>query len=228
MSDAGAPSSQVLAVLDDAAAGSVLLELSSALARSLRRALSVVYVENASSLVAAALPFAQVLPHGGSAWVPLLPADVEQGFRAHARRLRQAAERVALRDALSWSLRVVRGSLPDAAIDLYAESDLLLLASTPLLRAPGEGRARQRRRQPVVAVVVEGSAAGERALAVATRLAQTLNASVETIRVDATAMPIGRADTLAALARSDVLVLPRTHVDPGALALLRGTVLLVG
>jgi hypothetical protein len=222
------PAGTVLAVLDDAAAGSASLELSSTLARALQRGLSVVYVESASSLVAAALPFTQVLSHSGSRWVPLLPADVEQGFRAQAARLRQLVERIALRDALSWSLRVVRGSLPGAAIDLYAESDLLLLATTATPWTRGKGLAHQPRRRPVVAVVTEGSEAGQRALVIATRLAQALAAVLETSRVESAATPIGEAGTLAALGRSDVLVLPRAHVDPVALAMLRCPVLLVG
>jgi hypothetical protein len=228
MSEADAVPSQVLAVLDDAAAGAAALELSSTLAHALRRALSVVYVESARSLVAAALPFTQVLSHAGSGWVPLLPADVEQGFRAHAARLRQLAERIALRDAVSWSLRVVRGSLPGAAIDLYAESDLLLLATAPPPRLPGEGRTRRPRRQPVVTVVTEGSEAGQRALVVATRLAQALAAVLETARVEPASDPTRQAATLSALSRSDVLVLPRAHVDPITLAMLRCPVLLVG
>jgi hypothetical protein len=228
MTDPGTAVSQVLAVLDDAAAGSAALELSSALARTLRRGLSVVYVESASSLGAAALPFTQVLSHSGSAWVPLLEADVERGFRAHAARLRQIAERVALRDALSWSLRVVRGSLPGAAIDLYPESDLLLLAARPSPWPPGEGLAGPRIRRPVVAVVTEGSEAGQRALAIATRLAQALAAVLETRRVDLAADPVEPAATFATLARSDVLVLPRALVDAVALAKLRCPVLLVG
>jgi hypothetical protein len=218
----------VLAVLDDAAAGSAVLELSSTLARTLQRRLSIVYVESARSLVAAALPIAQVLSHSGSRWVPLLPADVEQGFRAHAARLRQLAERIAVRDALSWSLRVVRGGLPGSAIDLYAESDLLLLAANPSPWPPGEGLAHPPTRRPVVSVVAEGTEAGQRALLIATRLAQALAAVLETSRIEPAANPIGPAAALAALARSDVLVLPRAHVDPVALAMLRCPVLLVG
>jgi hypothetical protein len=228
MSDAGPVASPVLAVLDDAAAGSAALELSSTLARALSRVLSVVYVESARSLVAAALPFTRVLSHSGSGWVPLLPADVEQGFRSHAARLRQLAERIAGRDALSWSLRVVRGSLPGAAIDLYAESDLLLLASSPPSWSPGERLAHRSGRRPVVAVLNEGSAAGQRALVVASRLARELAAELESIHLDPAASGIVPGREFTALARSDVLVLPRAQVDPAALALLRCPVLLVG
>jgi hypothetical protein len=228
MNDAATPPSPVLAVLGDVAAGTAALELSSTLARTLSRMLSVVYVESAPSLVAAALPFVQVLSHSGSRWIPLLPADVERGFREHAARLRQLAERIALRDALSWSLRVVRGSLPGAAIDLYAESDLLLLAAAPPPWLPGERPAQRPRRQPVVAVVAEESEVGQRALAIATRMAQALAAVLETTRCDPAATLLGPAGAAAALARPDVLVLPRARIDAVALAMLRCPVLLVG
>jgi len=72
------------------------------------------------------------------------------------------------------------------------------------------------------------SEAGQRALVIATRLAQALAAVLETSRIEPAANPIGPAGALAALARSDVLVLPRAHVDPVALAMLRCPVLLVG
>ncbi len=228
MSDAAMAASPVLAVLDDAAAGSAALELSSTLARTLSRVLSVVYVESTRSLVAAALPFARVLSHSGSGWVPLLPVDVEQGFRSHAARLRQLAERIAVRDALSWSLRVVRGSLPGAVSELYAESDLLLLAAAPPSWSPGERLAHRPRRRPVVAVLTEGSEAGQRALVIATRLAKELAAALESIPLDPAASGIGPGRQFAALARSDVLVLPRAQVDPAALSMLRCPVLLVG
>jgi hypothetical protein len=228
MSENGAAQDQVLAVLDDAAAGKAALELSSTLARALRRVLSVVYVETASSLVAAALPFTQVLPLSGSGWVPLLPADVERGFRASEARLRQLAARIALRDAVSWSLRVVRGSLHDTALGLYPESDLLLLATTPPPRPPSGGRAQPPPRRPRVGVLAEDSAAGQRAVGVATRLTQALAVRLETARVDSASSPIRQSAALAALAGCDVLVLPRAHLDPVALAALRCPVLLVG
>ena len=207
---------QVLAVLDDAAAGQAVLELSSALARAVQRDLAVVYVESAQSLVAAALPFAQVLSHAATQWVPLLPQDVEQGYRAQATRLRELAARISVRHAVSWSLRVMRGNLPGAALELLTESDLMLVAATlpslPLAARP----ARERRRHPIVAVVGDTSPAGERALRVAAQLAQALGGSLQTARVDA------------ALAPPDVLVLPSASFVPGALAKARCPVLLVG
>ncbi|HJV96501.1 MAG TPA: hypothetical protein VJ608_10715 [Albitalea sp.] len=204
MSSTASP--RVLAVLDDAAAGQAVLELSSALARAVQRDLALVYVESTQSLVAAALPFARVLSHAATQWVPLLPQDVEQGYRAQAARLRVLAERISVRDAVSWSLRVVRGSLPGAALELLTESDLLLVAANP---------PRQRRRHVIVAAVDDATPAGGRALRVAAQLARALGGSLQTAHVDP------------ALAQPDILVLPSTSFVPGALAKARCPVLLV-
>lgn len=59
--------------------------------------------------------------------LPFSRQDVEQGFRAQASRLRVQAERIAMRHRVSWSLRVMRGTLADAAVSLHDQSDLLLL-----------------------------------------------------------------------------------------------------
>ncbi len=228
MSDPGPRTAQVLAVLDGAAAGAVAIELSSTLAHALQRDLGLVYVESARALVAAALPFTQALAHAGSPWVPLTTQAVEQGFRADAARLRALAARIAVRHAVSWSLRVTRGTLSEAAADLGAESDLLLLASSPPPGPPGFGAMGQARRRAVVTFVADGGEAGERARGVAARLAQALTGVVETVHLDAELKPLALAGTVAPLTRSDVLVLARDRLEPGILALLRCAVLLVG
>jgi hypothetical protein len=217
---------QVIAVLDDAAAGTPALELASALAQSRRRDLGVVYVESTRSLVAAALPITQVLARAGSAWVDLRTADVEQGFRAHAERLRELAARAAVRHSVQWSLRVMRGSLAAATTELWAESDLLLLARAP--SSPAPGTTRQRPHRPVIAVVSDRSEAGERATGAASELARALGGQSQVCRVDAAAQLGSQATALAALARSDVIVLPRMRLDPAELAAVRCPVLLVG
>jgi hypothetical protein len=229
VSDAPArAAAQVLALLDDAACGAALLELASPLARVLQRELSVVYVESARSLVAAALPCTQVLAHSGLQWMPLQPGDVEQGFRAHEARLRELTARIALRDALHWSLRVVRGNLGEAAARLQSESDLLLLAHAPPLQPRSSRTAPQPRRPPVVATLGDGDDASRRALQVATQLARALQGVVQVAHIDTVARLPEQPDRLRALAHCDVLVLPRATLDAVTLALLRCPVLLVG
>ena len=69
---------RVLVLLDDTAAATAAIELSSLVARQVQRPLEVVYIESASALRAAALPLARVLAPGGD-WAPLAPQDVERG-----------------------------------------------------------------------------------------------------------------------------------------------------
>jgi hypothetical protein len=218
----------VLAVLDDAGAGAALLEISSSLAHALRRELSVVYVENARCLVAAALPCTQVLPASALRWQALDPDDVEQGFRAHATRLRDMAGRIAARHAVSWSLRVMRGSLGETALHLSAEADLLLLANAPAPGSPLFARSQPAHRRPRVTVLAGDGEAGASALKVAEQLAHALAGDIELVRASSLAQRIDQPRTLAALARSDVLILARTPLDATALAQLRCPVLLVG
>jgi hypothetical protein len=221
-------STPVLAVLDDAGAGAALLEISSMLARALQRELAVVYVESARSLVAAALPITQVLGTAGTQWRPLQPDEVEQGFRAHAARLREMAARIALRNAVGWSLRVMRGSLGETAIQLSAGADLLLLANAPAPASTGFAAAWRVRRRPRVSVLTTDGEPAAQALRVATQVAQALAGDIEFVRIDPRARLVDQAGTLAALARSDVLILAHAPLDAAMLAQLRCPVLLAG
>ncbi len=217
---APAAAPQVLALLDDAAAGAALLELSSALARLMQRELAVVYVESQHALHAAALPFAQVLSTHASSWQPLQPGDVEQGFRAQAARLRELSARVALRHAVACTLRVTRGSLAETAAALLAETDLLLLAGAPLPHASPAAR-----RRPVVLLAAGG--AQPRVRQVAAQLAQAVAGLLVELDGDPAATlhtPAGSA----AAAQADLLVLPRAALAAPQLARLRCPVLLVG
>jgi hypothetical protein len=223
-----APLPQVLAVFDDAAVAALALELSTALARAVQRDLAVVYVQSTRSLNAAALPFTQVLSVTGLHWVPLSPQDVEHAYRAQAAHLRELAARITSTQAVSWSLRVMRGNMPEAAHALSSESDLLLMATAAPLRVTAAKAAAGLRRRPNVAVVSDGSPASERALAVATQLARALDGTLQVARVDAAESVLSRAQALAELVRSDVLVLPRMTLAPGALAITRCPILLVG
>ena len=218
-------SGQVQVALDDAAAGELVLALSSALARELDCELAVVYVESAASVSAAELAVTQVLPHAGSAWLPLRPDDVEQGFRSHAARLRQLTERLAGRHALRWSLRVLRGSLAEAPALLAGESTLLFLATAPAPGAPVLHGIVPRQRQPLVGLSSDIGPPGAQALDTATRLARAIGGVLQTWPPAAPDSPWPRQS---AGARPDVLVMPRRVIPPGTLALLPCPVLLVG
>lgn len=214
---------QVLAVLDDVAAGAALLEMSSALARLMRRELAVVYVENQRALHAAALPFAQVLAAHAAQWRPLQPSEVERGFRAEAARLRELSSRIALRDAVQCSLRILRGSLGEAAAALQAESDLLLLAGAAPFRSGTVAR-----RRPVVALIADDAQPSARARQVAAQLAQSLSGVLELAQGAAAAALLAPQDGGSNPRHADLLVLPRGALDARQLAQLRCPVLLVG
>ncbi len=208
---------RVQVALDDAAAGEAVLALSSALARALACELVVIYVESAVSVSAAALPVTQVLPHAASPWLPLRPDDVEQGFRSHARRVRQQAERAAARHALQWSMQVMRGSLADAAERFGGEASLLFLATAP---TPGAAIARAGRQARVAVVTGDGQATDE-AIDAAARLAGVLDGIVQTF-------PPQDAGAQLRGSRPDVIVVSRRDVGRQQLAVLRCPLLLVG
>jgi hypothetical protein len=215
------PTRHVLAVLDDTVEGALVIEWSAALAHTLQRELALVYVESTPALGAAALPGTQVLAHAGAQWAPFTPPDVERGFRAQAQRLRALAGPISLRHRVNWSLRTVRGALPHAAFELFAEGDLLFVASPLPLRLLPRSRGSGGPGQPAfaarVATVTDGSEAGARAVHVATQLAQALSAPLQVLQIapgeDATERLLR-----AGLQHADVLVLPRTLASQRSLA----------
>jgi hypothetical protein len=219
---------RLLALLDDGALARSVIEMSSAVAHQLQRPLELVYVESAPALLAAALPFAQVLAHGGLQWTPLAPQDVERGYLVQAARLRALAERIALRRSVDWSMRVVRGALSQVALELRTESDLILVASTPVASAPAAPSPMAPRRsaagrRPVIAVVTDRSAAGQQAQRLAEQLAHALS-GVLLVRQ---AAADGRS-VVAGIGRCDLLVLPQALVRAGEVAALAQPTLLVG
>ncbi len=190
------PRSQVLMVLDDAAVAAALLDASCALAQLMRRELQLVYVESRAALAAASLPTTQVLARSAQAWAPFAPADVERGWQAEAAHLRTLAERATARRAVSWSMRVVRGALVEAALALQPQSDLLLLAGTPR-----HFDAAQRARRPRIVALDDGQPSGREALHVASQLAQALGARLETRK-------LATQPNAATAVDADLLVLP--------------------
>ena len=138
------------------------------------------------------------------------------------------AGRIAARNAIGWSLRVMRGSLGETAIHLSTEADLLLLANAPAPAGAGFGRPTRARRRPRVSVLATEGEPGANALQVAAQVARALAGDIEVVRIDANSQRLDQPGTLAALARSDVLILARAPLDAATLAQLRCPVLLVG
>jgi hypothetical protein len=210
----------VLVLLDDDAAATAAIELSSLVARQLQRPLEVVYVESASALRAAAWPLARVLAPGGD-WAPLAPQDVERGYAAQAARLRALTERIALRESVGWSMRVVRGALVQAVLELRAQSDLVLVGGRGAAAAFAPAPALRRLPRRIVRVAGDDSPAGAAARALAQQLAQSLSALVDPL-------PGGAGTAALAVARCDLLIVPRDRLDAAALAQLAQPTLLVG
>ena len=208
---------RVLALLDDTAAAGAVLELSSIVARQVQRPLEVVYVESASALRAASLPLARVLAPGGE-WAPLAPQDVERGYAAQAARLRALTERIALRESLRWSMRTMRGALAQAALELRAQCDLVLVGGHGVAAALAPATRRVPRR--IVRVAGDDSPAGAAARTLAQQLAQAWSAAVDPL-------PAGSIAAMLS-ARCDLLVVPRERLDEAALARLEQPTLLVG
>lgn len=189
---------QVLALVDDARTARALLDISSVLAQLMQRELQVIYLENAAALAAAALPATQVLAAASGRWAPLAPLDVAQGFAQEADRLRALAEQAALQRAVQWSMRVMRGALPEAARSLMRQSDLLLVAGGVSRFSLPAAQLRCR----AVTALDDGTAAGAQALQVAARLTAALGAQLRQQTVVA-----GSAWSLSGPA--DLLVLPQ-------------------
>jgi hypothetical protein len=202
-------------VLDDAEAAVHLLDTSCALAQLMRRELELVFVESAAALEAAALPMTRVLARAAQTWAPFAPEDVERGWRVQAARLRTLAERASARRPVHWSMRVMRGALAPAARSLREESDLLLVAAPPSRFET----ARRARRLSIVAFD-DGTAGGEQAIQVASRLAHALGARLETRKLSTQPAVAGDG--------ADLIVLPATALPALPLAELRAPLLLVG
>lgn len=206
---------RVLVVLDDAALAAALLEASCALAQLMQRELQLVYVESSAALAAAALPATRVLASPVQAWTPLAPQDVERGWRVQAARLRLLADRASARHAVSWSMRVLRGALPQAALALREESDLLLVGASP-----GRFEAERRRPRPLIVALDDGTPAGQQALRVAAQLADAIGARLEL-------RPLDPHDG-SRLAAADLVVLSATALAALPLSELRAPLLIVG
>jgi len=218
-----APPRQVVVLLEDAALAHAVIELSSAIAQRLQRPLELVYVESAPALLAAALPFTQVLAPGGAQWMPFEPDDVERGYRAQAARLRALAERILLRRTVRWSMRVTRGALAQVALELHAGTDLVLVGAGASAAAALAEPRRPARRRPVVVVVADDSPAGQQARRVGEELAQALPCELRLLPAH------GRGDGPAAgIGRCDLLVIPAALVEPRDLAQPAQPTLIVG
>jgi len=219
----------VLAVLEDTRAGAWLIECSAALAHVLGRELALVHVQSTLALAAAALPEMRALAHAGAPWAPVAPQDLERAWRAEVTRLQALTAPIALRHALPWSLRTVRGEPGAVARGLLDETDLLFLGAAGAAPARAPVPATQAR-PAALAVLDDGSDAAARAVQAAERLVAAMPGAWRLRR-----WPLAGDAALAAWLQRppsfDALVLPRHLASAArwsALLRLRRPVLLLG
>jgi hypothetical protein len=192
----------------------------------MQRDLAVVYVESQSALSAAALPVTRVLAHAGAQWTPFAPQDVERGYRAQAARLRELIAQLPPRYAARCSMRVTRGALQQTALELLAQTDLILVGSMSSaaalsLREPARTRGRR-----VVTALTDGTARGDAAVSLARQVAAELKAVVHVARFGSGTT--AGASTLAESMRCDLLVAPRALLDAQTMARLACATLIIG
>ena len=165
------------------------LDAAARLAEQMEAELLGLFVEDVNLLRLAGLPFAREVGLTLAHARPLASADMERALRAQALRAQQALEQAATRLSVRCSFRVVRGQVTEELLAAAEEADLVAIGLSrqtlsrarpgttagamaagtkrPMLFLPRDATVR-----PPVMVIYNGSAAGERALALAMRLAQ--------------------------------------------------------
>ncbi len=179
---------RIFIAFDASGASLAALESVTALAARLEAELVGLYIEDVNLLRLATLPFARAISAIFAKFQPLSSAEMERALRAQAALAEQTMVRVLAQRNVSWTFRTVRGRVAAELIAAAHEADLIALGlsggmppgvsrlgstARVLLRgAPcpvlltGEGGVLR----PPVLVIYDDSAAGARALALATTL----------------------------------------------------------
>jgi nucleotide-binding universal stress UspA family protein len=176
---------RVLVALDASPASLAALEVAAELAAALSTELSGLFVEDVNLLRAAELPAARVLGSFSGRPLPLERCRLERELRAEAVRAREALAAVAERGMLRWSFRVARGTVAPEILLAASEAGLVVVgkagrsmgrlgstarAVAASARGPAAIVGSESPRGGDVVVLYDGSAAAERALALAARL----------------------------------------------------------
>ncbi len=187
--DAPAPIRRILVALDASGASLAALDAAARLAVQMEAELLGLFVEDVNLLRLAGLPFAREVGLTLAHARPLASADMERALRAQALRAQQALEQAAARLSVRCSFRVVRGQVTEELLAAAEDADLVAIGlsrqtisrarpgTTAAAMAAGTTRPtlmlpRGAAVRPPVMVIYIGSAAGERALALAMLLAQ--------------------------------------------------------
>lgn len=182
---------RIVVVAEPSPGGHRRLEAAARLAARQGKPLEALFLENEALLRGAALPFTCEIARTNGRPRPLATDQLERHFQSQARTLHRHLAALASRLALAeWSFRVKRGNLRDV---VGAESgDLVILgrsagAASPLedQTKPSSGtvmvvpNAELAEDRPVVALIGEAGAGGERTLAMGLELAADPEASLQ-------------------------------------------------
>jgi len=180
---------RILVALDTSHHSLAALEAAVELAAAMEAELEGLFVEDVNLLRLAALPVSREVRYPCAATGRLDLGQMERQLRAQAAQARRALAEACRSRKVTWSFRVVRGEVSSQVLEAASEVDLLSLgkASRPFTRkahlgstaraatqASGSVLLAQRdvRIKPPVLLTYDGLPAGQRALAVAVRLAR--------------------------------------------------------
>jgi nucleotide-binding universal stress UspA family protein len=167
---------RIVMALDTASSALPAIEAAAGLALGLNAELVALFIEDERLLRFAGLPFARELGYASARSRPLAPAAVEHALRAQAEQLRRLLAATAKRLSLAWTLEIVRGEMSHSLLARTGASDLLVLGRSEYSWPGAYRRGDPAQHFPAlaarpVAVVFDGSAAGLRALSIASTLA---------------------------------------------------------
>ena len=175
MSNPGKPlHARITVMLGSSDADRTALEMLSLLAAETSAEILGLFMEDIELLSLADLPVAREYCCLTQVERQLDPADLQRQLRVQARAAQQTLAAIAERVGFSWSFRTVRGSLPGLLQNAAQEMDIMLLcAARRTLPLPGHvvSTPLPRPSSQPVSVIFDGSAAAQRALAVALRIA---------------------------------------------------------
>lgn len=118
---------RILVALDASPHSRAALEAAAQLAARFRAELLGLFVEDINLLRLAEMPFMREVGFFSASSRRLSTAEMERQLRAQARQMREAMTRVAEREQLQWSFRVVRGAIRSELIAAASEADLFIL-----------------------------------------------------------------------------------------------------
>ncbi|MCU0803513.1 MAG: hypothetical protein MUF79_00250 [Burkholderiales bacterium] len=174
---------RVVLALDSATRVEPLVEAAAALALGLRAELRAVVVQSAQLARAAALPFTRELGRASAERRAFEPPAVERMLRAQAAVVRQALDATARALQIPWGLDVVQGEMLPTLLAHFGTGDWVVIGRGASFAAPIAGRGTAGRGLAAlmsrpVAVVLDGSASGDRVLDAAQAYADVAGAEI--------------------------------------------------